>query len=164
MSYPHTFQNYQFLYQALPDWLQGLNLTHFVTLTFNQKGYHRPDQILEYARDKLKFFHAKLDSHLLGNNWAKKPKEQRTLFVAFPEKIAVNMHYHLLMRVPSNHRYNFETSAESFWKSIVPSGTYDCKYLPNVPRPDGLVSYAAKEQFKNVNFNHIIISSEFLNT
>lgn len=151
------------LYKALPNWLETLNFTHFVTLTFNQRQYHRPDQILEYARDKIKFFHSKLDRCLLGSDFYKKPTNQRTLFVAFPEKIQTNMHYHILMRIAVLSENKFNTHAENIWTSIMPSGTYDCKVLRDAYDEDGLVSYAVKEQFKNVNFNHTIISSEFLN-
>jgi hypothetical protein len=161
MPQPHYIHSTP--YKALPDWLETLNFTHFVTLTFNQSQYHRPDQILEYARDKLKFFHAKLDCLLLGSRWAKKSRFERTLFIAFPEKIPVNMHYHLFMRIPSKHENQFYRHAENLWTGIVPSGTYDCKLLKDAPNTNGLFSYATKEQFKNVNFNHIIISSEFLN-
>lgn len=150
-------------YKALPDWIEQLHFTHFVTLTFNQQRYHRPDQILEYARDKIKFFHAKLDRCLLGCNWANKPKDERTLFIAFPEKIPVNMHYHAFIRMPQKNERKFDEYAKSIWKSIVPSGTYDCKLMRTAPDPNGLISYGIKEQFKNVNFNHTIISSEFLN-
>lgn len=134
-----------------------------MTLTFNQNLYHRPDQILEYARDKIKFFHAKLDRCLLGSNWYKKSKEERTLFIAFPEKIPVNMHYHALIKISEKNDSRFNANAERIWTSIVPSGTYDCKFLKYAPDKKGLISYATKEQFKNVNFNHTIISSEFLN-
>ena len=160
---PHNNYIPKSLYKALPNWLETLNFTHFVTLTFNQREFHRPDQILEYARDKIKFFHAKLDRCFLGSNFYKKPKDQRTLFIAFPEKIPTNMHYHILMRIPVIHENRFNVYAEKIWTSIISSGTYDCKVLKEVYDANGLISYATKEQFKNVNFEHTIISSEFLN-
>lgn len=150
-------------FNALPDWIEQLNFTHFVTLTLNQKGFYRPDHILEYARDKIKFFHAQLDRCFLGSRWASKSIEERTLFIAFPEKIATNMHYHLFMQIKAKHENSFYANAESIWLNIIPSGTFDCKRLDTAPNPRGLFLYATKEQFKTVNFNNTIISSEFLN-
>lgn len=157
---PPLPQNYHSLKQALPDWLEGLNFTHSVTLTFNQMGNYRPDHILEYARDKLKFFHSQIDRKLLGSRWQRKPFDERTFFIAFPEKIATNMHYHLLVRVPEPHKDRFEILGKTIWPKIVRSGTYDCKAIYNC---NGIISYVIKEQFKHVNFDHILFSTELLN-
>lgn len=162
MSHPNYIQN-KSLSNALPPWLNTLAFTHFVTLAFNQKGFYHPNHKLEFARDKLKHFHAKLDDCLLGSRWHKKPPEERTFFMAFPEKIVTNMHYHLLMRVNDQHERKFNQYAEDIWTSVVPSGTYDCKPLRYAPNSEGYASYITKEQFKNMNFNSFIISNEFLN-
>lgn len=162
MTYPNYIQK-KSLSNALPPWLNTLGCTHFVTLTFNQRDYYRPSHILEFARDKLRHFHAKLDDCLLGSRWYKKPQGERTFFIAFPEKIPTNMHYHLFMRVTDKHENKFNQYAESIWKSVSPSGTFDCKLLRYAPHPEGYADYITKEQHKNVNLNHTIISTEFLN-
>lgn len=161
----HHTSNHHYLRlrQALLPWLDTHAYTHFVTLTFNQNNFYRPSQALSMAKDKLKHFHAKLDDKLLGSKWYKKPIEERTFFIAFPEKIAVNMHYHLLMRVHKHHEERFNEVAGDIWKSIVNSGTYDCRPLNTASNPDGYISYASKEQNKILNFDNSIISNEFLN-
>ena len=115
------------------------------------------------ARDKLKHFHAKLDDKLLGGNWHKKPREERTFFMAFPEKVATNMHDHLLMRLNKQHEETFNAVASDIWTSIVQSGTFDCQAFDTAPDPKGYLSYVTKEQYRTLNFDHIIISNEFLN-
>ncbi len=163
MTYNTTNHHYKRLSQALLPWLSTHAYTHFVTLTYNQTDFYKPRQTLAIARDKLKHFHAKLDDKLLGSSWYKKPREERTFFIAFPEKIATNMHYHLLMRLHKRHEETFKAAASNIWKSIVRSGTFDCQAFDTAPNPEGFLSYASKEQGKALNFNNSIISTEFLN-
>jgi hypothetical protein len=146
----------------MKGWLHSQPFTHFVTLTFNQRYHYQADRILEYSRDKLKFFHAKLDRRLLGSKWYKKPNEERTFFMAFPEKITSNMHYHLLMSVPEYHYEKFHHCAQPTWLNIMQSGTYDCQKLDaTIPNSGGYASYVTKEQYNPVNFNNMVVSTEF---
>ena len=159
-------QNYiqnRHLAKALVTWLNALNFTHFLTLTFNTSDYHKPQDTLQFARNQLRDFHKRLDRRLLGSRWYKKSKEQRTFFIAFPEKIATNMHYHLLVRINDVNEKKFNECAEKIWKTVVPSGTFDCKILRHAPDAKGYASYVTKEQHKVMNFNHTIVSTEFLN-
>lgn len=160
MTYPYSIQN-QKLSKAMTDWLNELTFTHAMTLAFNQKRFQNPHHNIQFARDKLKYFHCKLDRCLLGSSWHKKPQEQRTFFIAFPEKISTNIHYHLLIRVNDQHESKFNKCAEGIWKSIVNSGTYDCKSLKNSSNAKGWASYATKDQYRNMNFNSFIVSREF---
>jgi len=149
------------LINEMKGWLHSQPFNHFVTLTFNQRYYYQADRILEYSRDKLKFFHAKLDRRLLGPKWYKKPTEERTFFMAFPEKVTSNMHYHLLMNVNSNYIDKFYYYAKPIWFDIMQSGTYDCQKLDSKPNSGGYASYVLKEQYNPVNFNNMIVSTEF---
>lgn len=163
MNNLHYTHHKQQLFQATHRMLNELHFTHFVTLAFNQDTAFTPEQKLEYARQKLKLFHAKLDRCLLGSRWNKKPKQERTFFFAFPEKIFTNMHYHLLMTLDEKHHQKFDDNAARIWKSIVISGTFDAKLLQDAPYANGYKSYVIKEQHKALNHNSFILSSEFLN-
>jgi len=163
MTYHNYIHQNPKLLQAMHSMLLGLHSTHFVTLTFNQSNAKSSEQKLDYARHKLKYFHAKLDRCLLGSDWNKKPKEDRTFFIAFPEKIETNIHYHLLMTLDEKHHMKFKENAEKIWKKIVDSGTFDAKLLKDAPDANGYKSYVTKEQNKSLNFNSFIISHEFVN-
>ncbi|MGB4107665.1 MAG: hypothetical protein WBK55_07695 [Alphaproteobacteria bacterium] len=130
-------------------WLDSQNFTHFMTLVFN-----RPET-LDSARDKLKKFHANIDRRILGTNWYKKPPEERTFFIAFPEHIQSNLHYHLLTRVNREHIERFEQHAPDVWETLVKSGSIDIQPFT------GRLDYCLKEQYKDQNYRAFIISREF---
>jgi len=147
--------------KALPNWLKGLSFTHFVTLAFNQKMSAKPKYILEYSRDKLRHYHAKLECRMYGKHWHLKPQSKRLFYVAFPEKILSNMHYHLLMKISPLHEEKFNQYAGDIWRKVVKSGTFDSKPFETAINADGYLSYVSKDQYLPLNFNNTIISSEF---
>lgn len=158
-----TYTQNQLIQKAMLCWLNRLDFTHFVTLAFNPIGYHRPESTLKFAREKLKYFHANLDGKLIGSKWYQKAKEERTFFIAFPEKIETQMHYHLLMRVNERYEARFNRFAEKIWLKLLPSGTYDCQPFKTAPHPEGYLTYVTKEQKTALNYDNTIISDEFLN-
>jgi len=88
---------YQFrrLYRySAQRWLAALDFDLFVTLSFAQNIG------LERGRQVLRHWFACLDSHYLGKGWARRPSDERTVAIAFPENIVSNLHYHSLMRLP----------------------------------------------------------------
>lgn len=128
------------------------NFTYFVTLVFNRC------ETIDSARKKLRMFHQKLDRKILGVDWYKKPHDQRTFFIAFPEHIASNLHYHLLVKVRDEYKGRFEEHAPSVWEGLVKSGSIN---IQEIYDERGLISYCVKEQHKNQNFQSFIISTEF---
>lgn len=140
----------------MESWLERTPFTHFVTLAFNRT------ETIDSARNKLKHFHARLDRKILGSNWYKKAKEERTFFLAFPEHIHSNFHYHLLTVVKNENECRFNNSVEDAWKSIVKSGSVNIQSFRKSYNPEGFVSYSLKEQYSSKNYQSFVISHEFL--
>ena len=138
----------------LGEHLSSYEFDYFVTLSFND--YHS----VTVARDKVKAFQARMDRKLLGRKWYKKPTTDRLFFIAFPEHINSNFHYHLLLKFP---KCPIEIMAkhmiDCMWKDIVPKGSTNTQLIQN----DGCIQYCLKEQYKSQNYGSFIISSEFNN-
>lgn len=155
--------------KELRFWLESLKPTHFITFNFNT------DVTLISARRALKRFHAKLDRALHGRRFHLLSSEERTFFVAFPEHVNSNLHYHALLRTNS---YDFSLMAPKIWKQVVPSGdlhnaTDDVSGTTLIEAwADGLApapmrcsdvqtvaDYVTKDAFQH--YEHFVISTEF---
>lgn len=141
------------LTQSMGEWLQDHGFTHFVTLAFNRM------ETIDSARKNLNKFHAKLDRKILGKNYYKKPKDQRTFFVAFIEHMNSNFHYHLLLKTPNQYISRLEFHLDSSWQKVVNSGSSNVQAIYD---HRGCTSYCLKEQSNLKHFNNFILSHEFL--
>lgn len=158
MTHTYTQIPSKLLIPKFQMWLDQQNFTHFTTLVFNKQ------ETLDSARDKLKKFHANIDQKIIGVNWYKKPQDQRTFFIAFPEHIQSNLHYHLLMKINEEHIERFERHAPIVWEKLVKSGSINIQPFRIANKANGSQGHSAyclKEQYKNQNYQSFIISREF---
>lgn len=144
-------QKYQ---QTLVEFVTRHPFNTFVTLTFNDS------HSFDYMRQKLKTFHARLDRHVLGYNWAKKSAAERTFFIAFAEKVNSNAHFHLMMKASDTRLGKIHEVAADTWKYLVPAGDCQIKSFCDADRMR-IASYVTKEQRYSENNSNFIISTEF---
>ncbi len=135
-------------------WLhQFIRPNFFVTLAFNDTPS------VEAAKDKLKKWSGDLDRNYLGPKFHKKPIEDRTFFIAFPEHLGSNFHYHLLAKIDCDRWLNFRNDVDECWNDNVQSGTTDTKLIYNL---EGCIRYISKDVHKSINNENYIISDEFI--
>lgn len=89
---------------------------------------------------------ARMNRSILGPKWQTRT-EKRLRWIAFPEKIDTNPHWHLLLNLTKRHRGWFERDVtqledlvQRHWKALVSSGTTDTQEIYD----DGAVRYCTK--------------------
>jgi len=83
--------------RALALWLFDKEFDLFITLNSND-----PFLNYEQGRAALKKLGALLDHYFLGRKWWNYESNRRTYFVAIPEHGGGELHYHVLVRIPTN--------------------------------------------------------------
>lgn len=171
-------------YQVLPSqrdewlvWLKTQDFTHLVTLTCPiHAGYAggkwRLDPIVAFWRRLLKELAGVIDFRFLrlGKRYFEKQPDQRVFFIAFPEQLATNPHYHLLVRFPSKdlREYKFNNNLSVAWKEI--SGVKSANLNDNFVSAkcdrisednESVIDYVLKEGWNSENLDNIILSSQF---
>lgn len=141
--------------------LRTYEFTHFITLASNHTplGYPR-------MRALLKEWDARVNREINGPKWAKRPDE-RLVWFAFPEKIDVNPHWHLVAQVDdhietqsrADRMNSLDEIGERHWLSLVPRGTFDCQGVDS----DGVIGYVTKTIDREELFEKFIIFREFMN-
>jgi hypothetical protein len=147
----------------LREWLRCADFTHHVTLATNA-GAFKPEKM----RQKLKDRDARVNRRLCGKRYRKKPDE-RILWIAFPEKLDVNAHWHLLLNVLPEQlealderpdREPFDQELGRAWCSIVPSGSVSVQPIRSAP---AVVDYVTKRCRLEVNCITFVLAHEFHN-
>lgn len=141
--------------------LLDYRFTHFITLASN----HQPLRFLR-MRELLRTWDARVNRELNGPKWAKRPDE-RLVWFAFPEKMNVNPHWHLIAEVdPLIETATREARAKRLpltgrehWIRLVRQGSFDCQSVDS----DGVISYITKMTSAEVNFERFIVFREFMN-
>lgn len=144
--------------------LRTYKFTHFITLASNHTplGYPR-------MRSLLKEWDARVNHEINGSKWAKRPDE-RLVWFAFPEKIDVNPHWHLVAQVDHGEHYivtqsradrmkRLDEIGERHWLRLVSKGTFDCQSVDS----DGVIGYVTKVTNREELFEKFIIYREFMN-
>jgi hypothetical protein len=150
------YQNRREYRAAMEEWLATLDADLFVTLSFAQ------DARLGGARQLLRQWFARLDSHYLGRAWARRSSDERTFAILVPENIDTNLHYHCLMRLPSRGQTedikDRAATLQRLWRRLVPRGTCDVELIYDLP---GLARYVAKQVVRPGYSQHFLMASEF---
>jgi len=172
MRQTHTYNSELGALTDLTEYRKGMvellnqqDFDFFVTLNLNQ-----PNTNIKSGNEKLKKFHAYLDRALLGKYWHRKPYDDRTLFLAFPEHIESNLHYHLMVKLMDGKKMDFIVEAPKAWEKVMPSGSIE---IGN--REDDLTLnsdvdriktawYATKNIWNDNCRENFIISSQFTNS
>lgn len=141
--------------------LRDYDFTHFVTLASNHQplGYQR-------MRDLLKLWDARVNRELNGPRWQQRPDE-RLVWFAFPEKMEVNPHWHLMVEVdpeietPSRAERTgrLPLIGEKHWLRLVRQGSFDCQPVDS----SGVIDYVTKLSAQETHFENFIVFREFMN-
>lgn len=142
---------------ALRTFLTDLNLPMFVTINFNRRTN------LRRAYKQLREFHKMIDKDFLGRRFYLLPKEERTFFIAMPEHLNSNFHYHLLLRPPPEKELHFLFNAWFYLKKIVPSATIKISRLKTNDDVRKTSFYSCKDAIYVENYDNFIISTQFSN-
>ncbi|WP_170343026.1 hypothetical protein [Ruegeria arenilitoris] len=133
---------------------------YFVTLASNHKplGYPR-------MRELLKQWDARVNREINGPRWSKRPDE-RLLWFAFPEKLDVNPHWHLIVQVDphvetqtrADRTLQLPQIAEKHWMQLLPQGSFDCQGVEDY----AIIEYITKVSEREDLFRRFMVSREFL--
>ncbi|RKF14185.1 hypothetical protein D6850_13560 [Roseovarius spongiae] len=147
--------------EALREKLKVYEFTHFITLASNHQplGYPR-------MRSLLKEWDARVNRELIGARWTKRPDE-RLLWFAFPEKLDVNPHWHLVTQVDplvatlsqAARITRLPQIAKRHWVDLVPQGSIDIQRIDS----NGILRYVTKIAADASHFEKFIIYREFMN-
>ncbi len=147
--------------EELREKLREYDFTHFITLASNHQplGYPR-------MRRLLKEWDARINRDLIGPRWTKRPDE-RILWFAFPEKLEVNPHWHLVTQVDPlvaspghvERVKRLPRIAARHWFNLVPQGSIDFQPIDS----KGVLRYVTKISADTSHFEKFIIFREFMN-
>ncbi len=149
------------------EWVSQWDWDLFVTLTFNQAPASSPrrlDAQIINSKAKLKAWDARLQSTLIGRDWAKS-HDYRMYCCYILEKPRVNLHWHGLVKFFNAHGVEHQRQVDTFmkradpvWRRLVPSGNVDIK---SVFDETGAARYASKSLTDVLNYDHWVPPDSF---
>ena len=107
----------------------------FVTLAFNRAA------TLDGARASLRKFLARIARATVGPKWQKR-QEQCAKSIAIAENVDTNLHLHLALTVPLEHRLAVKSLSAAIWCDLEPAGSVD---VQDVSDAVGLANYMTKQ-------------------
>ncbi len=141
--------------------LLDYEFTHFITLASN----HQP---LGYLRMRalLKEWDARVNREINGRKWAQRPDE-RLVWFAFPEKLDVNPHWHMIVQVDPHIETAVRAArtkrlpgiGEAHWLRLVKQGSFDCQSIES----PGVIAYITKMSAEETHFEKFVLFREFMN-
>lgn len=134
------------------------NFQFHVTANFNRTT------TLNNGRNKLRLWSSRVDRKLFGSRYYKHGSEGRMFFVAVPEygNLSLNLHYHMLVKLPEIRHDEFSKVAEKIWKSFNPTGSIFIQSIGNTAEDKRkVIGYDLKEAWQQNCHSNIILSSEF---
>jgi len=154
-------RSYKRMRQELRAKLLDYNFTYFITLASN----HQP---LGYSRMRalLKEWDARVNREINGPKWAKRPDE-RLVWFAFPEKMDVNPHWHLIVEVDPfietatrvDRTVRLPEIGHMHWLSLVRQGSFDCQCVES----SEVIRYVTKVNANQTHFEKFVVFREFMN-
>ncbi|MCB1130808.1 MAG: hypothetical protein KDN05_06730 [Verrucomicrobiae bacterium] len=141
--------------------LLSYDFTHFITLTSN----HQPLGYLR-MRNLLKEWDARVNREINGRKWTRRPDE-RLVWFAFPEKIDVNPHWHMIVQVDpcienaarAERTERLPEIGHMHWLSLVRQGSFDCQGVESA----GVIGYITKMSADETHFEKFVVFREFMN-
>lgn len=162
-NYKLPYNKRKELQRAFRNFLTDLNLPFFMTINFNVNNRPKPLSP-EEAKKILNKFHRNLDRRLLGRKFYRVARNRRTFFVAMPEHLNSNLHYHLLVRIPPIPEYIFLSAAAYELYQLVPSATLQLTKLASKTDVRMTSFYSCKDLIQEATFENFVISTEFQST
>lgn len=146
------------LQQAMRSFVISLDPAYFVTANFNV-----PNMTLDQSRDALCEFDKRVNRRFHNKRFCHVNPSERLFFIAFPEHLNSNLHYHLLTRVPFQFKPRFEIYATYEMKRVIPSASLRVDKLRTHEDVRKATFYSSKDNFKIEHYDNFILSTEFLN-
>lgn len=156
--HPNTIAHNKQIGLAYADLFEAQDFQYHVTANFNRTT------TLVHGRDKLRLWASRLDRKLFGSRYYKKGSDGRMFFAAVPEygHGSMNLHFHMLVRVPSHRHDDFELVAESIWKEFNPTGSLFVQSIGStLDDRRKVIGYDLKDSWKTDCHTNIVLSSEF---
>jgi hypothetical protein len=156
--HPNTFAHNKQIGLAYADLFEEQKFQFHVTANFNRTT------TLANGRDKLRLWASRLDRQLFGSRYYKKGGDGRMFFAAVPEYgiASMNLHYHMLVRIPLNRHSEFAQTAESIWQEFNPTGSLFIQLIGDTQEDERkVIGYDLKDTWKTDCHANIIFSSEF---
>ena len=144
----------------LQNMLRRYDFTHFITLASN----HQP-LVYQRMRFLLKRWDARVNREINGPKWAARPDE-RLIWFAFPEKMGVNPHWHLVAQVDpeiemprrAERTKRLPSIGEKHWIKLVPQGSFDCQ---SIESPE-VIRYVTKMSADENHFKKFVLYRELM--
>jgi hypothetical protein len=105
------------------EWLPTLGFEYFVSFATNR------EMTINGVHSKVRAWLARVDRYLLGRNWAKAPRDDRTLLVGYIEKPDLNIHMHAMVRLAVSDKILPVWRATEYWLDLVKSGDFDMQCI-----------------------------------
>ena len=142
------------LNDSVRDMIADFDGDYFVTAVFNREVG------LEGAKKSLQLWHNQINKKLYGNKWAGADANERLQYIAVPEHIGRNIHWHMVLKKADRKRgWKFMLFAEYLWKKKNKAGSMDVQKLVTVQDKEKVGYYVTKDTWQAQNYNNIILSS-----
>jgi len=151
MIYTNTIHNNNKMRKALQGWLAQGDFNFAATANFNRTTS------LHAAGNMLATWQRNVDRGVLGRGWKKKPATDRIFFVAIPEHLNSNLHFHMLLRAPINP-IKAQQKAAAEWRFLVPSGGMWISALNDIGDLSRVATYATKDLWNGIGIEGFIVS------
>ena len=122
---------------AMKQMLREFNASHVFTLAF-----HEPTN-MKNATTKIDKWYRHVMHRLFGRRCFELPTSQTIEFLLLPEQGTANLHFHGLIRVPTDHISYFERYAIPHWRDIAKKGTHDFRPI-NLEKYETYLDYITK--------------------
>lgn len=150
-----TYEQNKQMQLAWQQMMCAPDANYFVTLAFNKPISH------SMAKKLLGHWQAHVDKRRLGKKWARKGLDERLSFLAVPEHVDSNYHYHLVATVPTECDV-FEAWATAEWEKVTRGvGTLEFERITTHEDRIRVASYSTKDAWKSNRNENIVISTEF---
>ena len=139
------------LKDAWVDWLASTDFDFAFTANFNR------ETTLASAERVLRRWGRDINRKVLGRRWRFAKRHERLLVIGFPEHPDTNLHYHLLVRAPTNP-LKVQQLAVAEWNRRVPSGELWTSPLPDAGDVHRFARYALKDaSWNGIGFDAAVI-------
>lgn len=152
---PFLNQNRADLKKAVRKLVISIQPTAFATAVFNDYAS------LDRGRNALKHFHREVDRKLLGKHYYRATPAKRTFFLAFPEHLNSNLHYHLPIRPPKGSLERLLEVAPKIWKKICIKGNLQIELISTERDLRKVSYYVTKDCFMEQNYESFVLSNEW---
>ncbi|MBY0378260.1 MAG: hypothetical protein K2Q33_06850 [Gammaproteobacteria bacterium] len=138
-------------FEEWTEWMRHLGITNYGTAAINSKKHSI--RTCNVIWDK---FHMLVDRELYGPKYHKRKPQDRTVFVATPEHLRSNLHYHAGFVTPDIE--GFQRMSPQIWESLVPTGDLKLEDYTDENHKNEFIKYMFKEIWENTSTDTYFVS------